>query len=376
MRIAVDAMLLGGTHSGVEAAIEGLCLGLREAGGGHEFLVAHRPAYDAGDLRGGPVTAFRAPAWTGPRAGRIVWERAVLPRRARRWGAQVLHAPGYILPSGWRGPAVLTVYDILALTHPEWCKWSNAVHYRRALPRSIARADLVAVPSEFVRGEVLERLGVAPEKVRVVPLGVSPQMTPAPPEAVAAVRSQLDLPQRYLLWVGNIEPKKNLEGMVRAFELAAPDIPHDFVIAGRAAWKAGPSLEALARSPVSERLRRLGYVPASMLPALYTGADLLVQWSLYEGAGLTPLEAMACGTPAVVSDGGALPEVAGQAAPVVPLGDPAALAAEVVSLLTESGRLERLRAGTRGWAAQFTWPAHARRMVALYEEAVGLATRA
>lgn len=369
-------MLLGGTHSGVEAAIEGLCLGLREADGGHEFLVAHRPAYDAVELRGGPITAFRTPAWTGPRAGRIIWERAALPRVARRWGAQVLHAPGYILPAGWRGPAVLTVYDILALTHPEWCKWSNVAHYRRALPRSVARADLVAVPSECVRGELLEGLGVAPEKVRVVPLGVAPHMAPAPEEAVAAVRNYYDLPARYLLWVGNIEPKKNLEGMVRAFELAAPEIPHEFVIAGRAAWKAGPALEAIARSPVGPRIRRLGYVPASLLPALYTGADLLVHWSLYEGAGLTPLEAMACGTPAVVSDGGALPEVAGQAAPVVPLGDAAAPAAEIVALLTEPGRLERLRAGARGWAAQFTWPAHARRMVALYEEAVGRATRA
>lgn len=369
-------MLLGGTHSGVEAAIEGLCLGLREVGGGHEFWVAHRPAYDASDVRGGPITAFQAPAWTGPRAGRVIWERHALPRLARRWGAQVLHAPGYILPCGWRGPAVLTVYDILALTHPEWCKWSNVVHYRRALPRSIARADLVVAPSEFVRGEIVGGLGVGPEKVRVVALGVSAHMRPAPPEAVAAVRSRYDLPERYLLWVGNIEPKKNVEGMVRAFELAAPDIPHEFVIAGRAAWKAGPSLEAIARSPACARIRRLGYVPASMLPALYTGAELLVHWSLYEGAGLTPLEAMACGTPTVVSDGGALPEVAGRAAVVVPRGDPAALAAEIVSVVTTPERAEQLRAQARPWAAQFTWPAHARRMVALYEEAVGLAGRA
>lgn len=376
MRVAIDAMLLGGKHSGVEVAIEGLCLGLRDTGAGREFLIVHRPAYDPADLRGPGMSTSQAPAWTTVRPGRILWERLALPDLARRWGADILHAPGYVLPTRWRGPAVLTVYDVLALSHPQWCKWSNVVHYKRALPPSVRRADIVAVPSQAVRDEVLTCLDAPPEKVRVVPLGVSADMTPTSDEAVAAVRAMYDLPEHYVLWVGNIEPKKNLPGIVRAFELAAPEIPHELVIAGQAAWKSGASLRAIERSSAAARIRRLGYVPASVLPALYSGADLLIHWSLYEGAGLTPLEAMACGTPAIVSDGGALPEIAGQAATVVPLGGPNDLAAAIVSVLTDSQRHAQLAHQSMAWARRFTWLKHSQRMIGLYEEAAGLGPRA
>lgn len=375
MRVVVDAMLLGGRHTGVEVAISGLCSGLAQLAG-HEFLIAHRPVFDSRDLLSQSLRAHIAPGWTAGRPGRILWERLALPGLARSWGADVLHAPGYVLPPGWRGPVVLTVYDILAISHPEWCKWANALHFRHALPASVRRADVICVPSQIVKAELVEHLGVSAEKVRVVPLGVGSEMRPARPDAVLAARALLDLPERYLLWVGNIEPKKNVTGLVRAFELVAGEIPHDLVIVGRPAWRCTPALEAIERSPVVGRIRRLGYVPSSLLPALYAGADLLVHWALYEGAGLTPLEAMACGTPAIVSDGGALPEIAGTVAPVVPLGDPSLLAAAIAELVCDRGRRESLAEDGRRWAAQHTWLACARRTLDLYEEAQTVASTA
>ena len=241
MRVLVDAMLLGGRHSGVEVAIEGLCAGLGRVAGEVEVLVAHRAAYDSGALaRCGTETRAAAP-WANSRAGRIAWEWGQLPRLGREWGADVLHAPGYVLPSGWRGPSVLTVYDLLAVTHPEWCKRSNAAYFGLTLARSIRRADIVIAPSENVRGEILERMGTEAGKVRAVPLGISEAMEPASEQRVAAARQRHGLQKPYLLWVGNIEPKKNLEGTILAFELAAREIRHDLVLVGRTAWRARPA---------------------------------------------------------------------------------------------------------------------------------------
>lgn len=375
MRVVVDAMLLGGRHTGVEVAISGLCSGLAQLQG-HESLVVHRPAFDSRDLLSRSLQVHVAPGWTAGRPGRILWERLALPKLARSWGADVLHAPGYVLPPGWQGPVVLTVYDILAISHPEWCQWANALHFRHALPVSVRRADVICVPSQVVKAELVEHLGVDPGNVRVVPLGVGPEMRPASCEAITAARELLDLPERYLLWVGNIEPKKNVTGLVRAFELVAGDIPHELVIVGKAAWKSASALQAIERSPVAGRVRRLGYVPSSLLPALYSGADLLVHWALYEGAGLTPLEAMACGTPAIVSDGGALPEIAGTVAPVVPLGEPSRLAVAIRELVYDRRRREDLAEDGRRWAAQYTWVECARRTIELYEEAQTVASTA
>jgi len=263
---------------------------------------------------------------------------------------------------------VLTVYDVLAVTHPEWCKQLNAWHYGRALPASVRRADLILTPSEAVRAEVIA-LGAAAQKVRAIWLGIGEHMRPCAPEAVAAVRERYGLDRPYIVWVGNIEPKKNLPGLVRAFELAAERVPHDLVIAGKVGWRAAPSVAALENSPQRARIRRLGYVAPGELPALYTGADVAVQWSLYEGAGLPAVEAMACGTPAIVSDGGALPEWAGQVAPVVPLGDPAQLADCLVELLTDRKRREDLAARGLQWAQQFTWQRYAGKVMESYDEA-------
>jgi glycosyltransferase involved in cell wall biosynthesis len=261
---------------------------------------------------------------------------------------------------------------MIALTHPEWCKPSNAWHYGVELPRSIRRATVVVAPTETVKREIVARVGVDRAKVRVVPLGISPEMHPVGAWEQAAVRREYDLPERYVLWVGNLEPKKNVEGMVRAFELAAEAIPHDFVLVGQRGWRGGAAARALEQSPAAKRIRWLGFVPEHVLPALYGAADLLVHWAHYEGAGLTPVEAMACGTPALVSDGGALPEWAGQVAPVVPLGDPGRLAREMVALLGDRARLTELRQRGAEWARQFTWRRHAHALMEIYREVAGL----
>ncbi|MCD6360919.1 MAG: glycosyltransferase family 4 protein, partial [Armatimonadetes bacterium] len=219
---------------------------------------------------------------------------------------------------------------------------------------------------------VIEHLGVRPERTKLAPLGVSGHFRPVEPEQVRAVVERHGLSERYLLCVGNIEPRKNLPGIIAAFEAVADRIPHELVIAGRRGWRCGPSLRAMKSSPVARRIRWLGYVSEEELPALYAGADALVQWSLYEGFGLTPLEAMACGTATVVSDGGALPEVVGEAAAVAPLAaGPAGLAEMLVAVIEDDDMHATLIERGRARAARFTWRGHARLVAEAYREAFG-----
>lgn len=366
MRIALDALLLGGHHSGVEQAIEGLARALPEVAPQHEYLIICRREYAERVPPG--LIPFPAPSWVNDRLTRIVYEQYVLPS-ALRGRCDVLHAPGYIMPVRWRGPSVLTVYDVIALQFPQYCKRTNVWHYGRMLPLSLRGAGRVVVPTETVAQAVRDRFPHVAQKLRVIPLGIEKHYRPAGPEQAAELRQRLNLPERFILCVGNIEPKKNLEAVVQAFDMAAGcGLSHALVLAGAWGWDYAGVARALAASPYPQRLHLAGYVAQADLPALYTAADLLVQWSLTEGMGLPPLEAMACGTPALVSDAPALVEVAGPAAQVVPLGPPERLAQALTVLLGDQARLAELRDRGLRHAQQFTWERHAAAVVALYEE--------
>lgn len=365
MRVGLDALLLGGLHSGVEQAIAGLLEGLGAAGGGHEYLVVHQRGYEPSG--GAGMRSVPAPGWVRGRALRIVYQQCGLPA-ALKGRCDVLHAPGYVLPLSWRGPAVLTVYDLIALQFPQYCKPSNVWHYRALLPPSLRRAQAIVVPSRTVAQDIAKWFPAVADKVRVIPLGIEKAFQPAAEEQVVALRQRLNLPERFLLCVGNLEPKKNLAAVVEAFDRVAEEMPHDLVLAGGKSWGEGALGHALSGLGHAARVHRVGYVPAADLPSLYSAAELLIQWSLYEGQGLPPLEAMACGTPALVSDGGALPETVGEAAWVVPLGPPEVLAAELLTLLKDPQTLQHLRERGQEHASAFTWERHARAVVALYEE--------
>jgi glycosyltransferase involved in cell wall biosynthesis len=227
----------------------------------------------------------------------------------------------------------------------------------------------VIVPSEFVKRELLERLRIPPEKVRVAPLGVGAEFEPASADAVQAICRRYGIAQPYLLCVGNLEPKKNLAATVRAFGLAKQTggLPHQLVLAGGKSW-GSVDIEREAAALPADTLRRIGYVAPEDLPALYSGAEALLFWSLVEGFGLPALEAMACGTPVVCSDRGALPEVVREAALVVPVGEAEALAAAIRRVTADGALRTQLVADGRRRAAEFTWRGHADAVLAAYAE--------
>jgi len=370
LKIAVNAMLLRQPYSGVEVAIHNLIKAVAAQAPQWEFLAAVPADFAASTDMPGNISLHRAPGWTRDRAGRIVWEQLAFPGVLRRQKVSLLHAPGYVMPLRWRGPTVLSVYDITALTHPQWCKPANVWHYRLMLPRSVRRADRVLVPSEYVGNELVNVLGVDRDKIRVVALGIDAVFRRIEDATVlAGVRRKYGLPKEYLLCVGNITPRKNIEGVVELFEHLVPDLPHHLAVVGAKPHKRRDVLRRIEGSPVRERIHMLGYVPAEDLAALYSGAGACLHLAHYEGFGLTPLEAMACGTPVVVSTGGALPEVAGPGALTIHAVDAEAvkLVKRVLSDFEYRGKLvERGRAH----AAGFTWSAAAQKVISVYREVV------
>ena len=368
MRYFYDALLLDGPRSGVEVSVAELATALSHQLGGELCIVCRRGVADA-EAWAAEARVEYAPAWARGRIGRIIAEQLWLPRLGDP--TKLLHGPAYVLALRWPGPSVLTIYDLIALRHPEWTKLSNAMHYRLVLPASARKADVIIAPSHVVADEICEELNVRAEKIRVVPLGVRETFRrPASREQIEAFKRRHGLERPFFAVVGNIEPKKNIRGIVKAFEIAAPKIPHELVIAGRKAWRSGPDMMAISRSPFADRIRLLGRLSDLELQALYSCCTAVVQWSLYEGFGLVPLEAMSCGAAVVISDGGALPETAGPAALLVPLGRFDELAEALIQLATDEAFRQSVAARGKEWAKSFTWSAHAVAVAEIYRALV------
>ena len=320
----------------------------------------------------------RLPAWparvrvAAVRAGKYsLAEHVVVPRAARRAGVELLHAPHYTLPLAWRGPAVVTIHDLIHIRFARHYP-PGASLYARAMARAAARrARRVIVDSNVVRDDVVALLDVPASRVHVIPLGVSPVFTRRAPEEVAAFRGARGLPARYVLYVGARKRHKNLGLLLEALGRIAPPERPPLVISGPA-WDArDPLAEAAGRFGVASAIHFAADLPDDdALALLYSGAALYAQPSLGEGFGLPPLEAMACGTPVVAARAGALPETLGTAARLLPPEDAAAWAEAIVSLLRNGTERTRLAAAGVAHAGAFTWERTAGLTRSVYAEAM------
>jgi glycosyltransferase involved in cell wall biosynthesis len=238
---------------------------------------------------------------------------------------------------------------------------------------SARRAARVIAVSAHTASDVVARLGVPPERVAVVPNAVGEEFRPEPDARVLAeFRAAKGLPERFVLFVGTLEPRKNVAGLLRAFARVAaaePEVP--LVIAGGKGWLYDEIFALHKQLGLGDRVRFTGYAAAEELPRLYAAATVFVYPSFYEGFGLPPLEAMACGTPVVASNASSLPEVVGEAGLTVDPRDEGALAAALLLLLRDPDRRAALRAAGLARAAGFSWARTVRETRAVYESAGG-----
>ena len=354
MRVLLDARPLPGHRLGVAQYV----LRLAEHAARQVDLEVLAKASDEADFPP-PVHVSRVL----PRPLRLAVELALDGRRVNRLAPDVFHGVHYTLPRGLRVPATVTFHDATMLTMPEVHESSKRLFFQRAIPAGIARADQVICVSESARRGAIEHAGADPTRTHVVPHAVDhDRYRPATGGPPASVRAICDGP--YVLWVGALEPRKDVPTLVRAFELLAAEVPHRLVLVGPDAWGAEAITDRIASSGVQDRIVRTGWVDEDTKADLYRHADAFAYPSLAEGFGLPVLEALACGAPTVTTTGSAPEEVVGDAGLLVAPGNPDALAAAIGRALGADA--ERLRRAGPARAAGYTWESTAARTVAVW----------
>ncbi len=270
-----------------------------------------------------------------------------------------------------KGPwkRVVTVHDLASRYYPEALEAPMLGQLNR-LEEHVAVADRVLAVSETTKRDLVKFLNVAPGKIEVVYNGVSERFRrlDGVPERV---KLQYRLPERFLLFVGTVEPRKNLPRLIKAFDAAARKIPHALVIVGAKGWKAAPMYRAITESPFRDRILFTGYVDDDDLPALYNLADVLVYPSLYEGFGIPVVEAMACGTPVMTSNGSALAEIADGAAVLVDPLDVGRIGEAIERVVGDEPLRADLRAKGFERAKHFSWDVAASQVVACFQALCG-----
>lgn len=300
-------------------------------------------------------------------------ERWTLTLELIRHRLDLLHSPDVIPPQGGARRQVITVHDLHFLHYPQFMTAASRRYYNDQIAWAVRHADHILVDSCATRDDLGNLLSVPEDKVTVHMLGVNQGFRPLPPEDIRPVRARLGLPESYILFVGTFEPRKNIPGLLRAYRLLRQDLPDapPLVLVGRRGWLYDDIFQQVSALELTRYVIWIENAAQDDLPAIYSGADVLALPSHYEGFGLTALEAMACGVPAVVANRSSLPEVVGDAGLLVDPDDPAAIADGLRRALVDDAlRAELIRTGVAR-AATFTWRRTAEIVLQVYRLCLG-----
>jgi len=364
-------------NAGISRYIGGICRRLPDLPGAERYVlytnehVTDWPGVTGDRLR---IRSARVPT-TMPLL-RILWEQTVLPVLAARDGVDLLHCPLNVRPVVQSPPVVLTIHDLTFERFPDRFHPLKQRYLSWLTRHSARRARRVLADSAATKEDVERHYGIRSERVDVVYPGVDRdfrpyrQDDPADAAALTAFRSKHGLPEHVILYLGTLEPRKNVDRLVSAYAaLVDAGIPHHLVLAGGKGWNYQAIFRAVEDRQLGERVHFPGYVTREEQPLWYNSADVFVYPSLYEGFGIPPLEAMACGVPVVTSDTSSLPEAVGDAGATVDPTDVEALTEAIHAVLSDASQAAAMRDAGLKRAALFTWESAAESCLSAYRRA-------
>ncbi len=374
-RVGLNALLLysgrGASHrrAGIHSYIRGLLPHLPAADARLTYTAFVGPVWD--DANNG-IAAVNTPETLADRpAARVLWEQLLLPWLSMRERVRLLHAMAFVSPVLTPLPTVVTVYDLSFLRLPGRFRPANRAYLSLFTRLSCRRARRVIAISEHTRKDVVELLGVSRQRVDVIYPGLGFAFRRASPQAVASFRERRGLPERFILYLGTIEPRKNLSVLINAYNKLRPEGVY-LICAGGRGWLYEDVFKTVEELQLSRDVLFPGFLPAEDLPLWYSACSAFVYPSDYEGFGFPVMEAMACGAPTITTNAASLPEVAGRAARLVPPGDVGALAESIGTVLDNPALQSELVEAGPAQARRFCWETAGRLTARTYARALGL----
>ena len=300
-------------------------------------------------------------------------EQWMLSLETRLLHLDLIHSPDFIPPLHNQVPAVITVHDLAFLLYPNFVTEESARYYGQ-LDEAVRRASRIIAVSQSTRNDLIELLGAPESKIDVIYEAAGPQFRPIPAEEARRqlAATGIQAPEQFILFVGTIEPRKNLATLLRAYHILRQryQVSTPLLLSGAMGWLSEGLVELVDRLGLEDHVRFLGRTTPRQLLSLYNLATVLVHPAHYEGFGLTPLEAMACATPVICSNAGSLPEVVGDAAILVPPEDEEAWAVAMHRVLSDPALQASMREKGRARSRLFSWETAARQTLETYRKAV------
>ncbi len=385
MRGAAGQEAMRRKHIGINAHLLASGPGYRRAGIHHYIyqVLAHLPQPDRGPFY--HVYTGQTADWppredmvvagsrwpTGNRGVRILWEQSAWPWQAQRDRLDLMHSMAFVTPPVVVCPMIVTIYDLSFIHFPDSFPGSQRRYLDAQTRRSARLARRLVAISEAGRQDIHAQFGVPLDRIDVVRPGVDSRYQPLPPDTVARFRHEQQLPQRFILHVGTLQPRKNIPLLIKALAQVEDRSLHLVLIGGKG-WLYDAIDAEIVAMGLQERVHFAGYVDDADLPRWYNAAEAVVVPSLYEGFGLPVIEALACATPVLAADRSSLPEAGGAAALYFDPHDPAALAQQIDRLLADPQLASRLSAAGPAQAARFSWEQAGVDQAAAYQRALAV----
>jgi glycosyltransferase involved in cell wall biosynthesis len=392
MKIGIDATALPPKPGGAGNYIIQLIRALVALKSGNEFTVF---------VQGRGQKQIHLPAGHGlkwytlpdkPPALRLIWEQLIFPSHVRKSGIELLHSTHYTRPFSLSCKSVVTVHDMTFFLYPQLHTLPKRLYFPKAIRMSARRADGLIASSESTRQDALKILKIPAEKITTVHLGVGEDFHVVSETShrqdlglLELVRERYKLPPRFFLYVGTVEPRKNLPLLIRSYARLRQENPESgrnlpsgsilpsmpLVVVGQLGWNYDEVFRQVEELQLKEQILFTGYVPSTDLPIIYNLAEIFLYPSLYEGFGLPPLEALACGTPVITTAVSSMPEHVGEAGMLIPPGDEIALVEAMRKLSSEPDLRQHLAELGPQQAAKFTWKRTAQETLEVYQAVCG-----